>query len=58
LNGVVLRDNAAKSGGGVGFFAQFAGQSLTIFNSQFIDHRAKDTIAGTRICRRRDRRPW
>ena len=46
LNSVIIRDSAAKNGGGVGFFVQYPGQSLTIANSQFINNVAKNTVTG------------
>jgi hypothetical protein len=46
LDNVIVRDNVAKSGGAIGFWAQFPGQSLTIRDSQFIDNRARELIAG------------
>ena len=46
LDSVIVRDNAAKSGGAIGFWAQFPGQSLTIRDSQFIDNRARELVAG------------
>ncbi len=46
LDSVIVRDNAAKNGGGVSFLGQYPGQTLTIVDSQFIDNRAKETIAG------------
>src|SRR5205814_1724205 len=46
LDSVIIRDNAAKSGGGVAFAVQYPGQSLTIANSQFINNVAKPTVAG------------
>ena len=45
LNSVVIRDSAAKNGGGVAFFVQYPGQSLTVANSQFINNVAKSTVA-------------
>jgi hypothetical protein len=46
LNSVIIRDSAAKNGGGVSFDVQYPGQSLTITNSQFINNVAKPTVAG------------
>ena len=46
LDSVVIRDSQAKSGGGLLFNAQYAGQSLTITNSQFIDNAAKPVVTG------------
>ena len=46
LNSVIIRDSAAKNGGGVGFLVQYPGQSLTIANSQFINNVAKNTVTG------------
>jgi len=41
LDSVTIRDSIARNGGGVGFFPQYPGQSLTITNAQFIDNIAK-----------------
>ena len=46
LNSVIIKGSVAKNGGGVGFFVQYPGQSLTIANSQFINNVAKNTVAG------------
>jgi hypothetical protein len=45
LDSVTIRDNVAMWGGGVFFFTQYAGQALTITNSQFINNTAKPNIA-------------
>jgi hypothetical protein len=41
LDGMVIRDNAAKAGAGLSFLTQYANQSLTITNSEFHDNLAK-----------------
>ncbi len=41
LDSVTIRDNVAQWGGGVMFFTQYAGQTLTITNSQFINNVAQ-----------------
>ncbi len=41
LKDVIVQNSQAKVGGGVGFFAQFPGQSLTVTNSQFLNNIAK-----------------
>ena len=41
LTDVIVQNSQAKNGGGVGFFSQFPGQSLTITNSQFLNNIAK-----------------
>ena len=46
LDSVVIRDSAAKAGGALVFNAQYAGQVLTITNSQFINNVARPTVAG------------
>ena len=46
LESVVIRDNFAKSGGGVQFRSQYPGQSLTIGRSQFLDNVAGPVVAG------------
>ena len=38
LDSVTIRDNRAKTGGGVQLLVQYPGQSLTITNSQFFDN--------------------
>ncbi len=45
LDSVTIRDNVAQWGGGVMFFTQYAGQTLTITNSQFINNIAKPNLA-------------
>ena len=46
LDSVTIRDSSAKAGGGVGFFLQHPGQTLTITHSQFLDNFARPTVSG------------
>jgi hypothetical protein len=46
LQDVVIRDSAARVGGGVNYQAQYPGQTLTIANSTFYNNRAMPVIAG------------
>jgi uncharacterized delta-60 repeat protein len=42
LDSVIVDNSIARSGGGVAFWAQYPGQTLTITNSQFLDNTARD----------------
>jgi hypothetical protein len=43
---VVIRDSAARLGGGVNYQAQYPGQTLTIANSTFYNNKAMPLVAG------------
>jgi hypothetical protein len=45
LDSVVIRDSVARNGGGLQYNFQYAGQSLTITNSQFVNNVAKPLSA-------------
>ena len=47
LDGMVIRDSAARAGGGLGFNIVYPGQSLTITNSQFINNVAMNLATDT-----------
>ena len=49
LDSVVLDDNAAKSGGGISFLTQYAGQSLTITNSFLVFNVARPLSVVTTV---------
>jgi len=51
LDGMVIENNQARAGGGLGFFLQYPNQSLTITNSRFVGNIAKplSAIASTTI---------
>jgi streptogramin lyase len=45
LDSVIIQNNIAPRGGGVSFLAQYAGQSLTVTNSQFLNNIATPLVA-------------
>ena len=45
LDNVIIQNNIAPRGGGVSFLTQYAGQSLTITNSQFLNNIAAPLVA-------------
>lgn len=45
LDSVVFEGNSATRGGGVAFFVQYPGQTLSITQSQFFDNAAVETVA-------------
>ena len=47
LDSVVIENNRAVRGGGVTFFAQYPGQSLSITNSNFLDNVAVELVPPT-----------
>ena len=47
VDSVTIRDSSAWMGGGIGFYLQYPGQTLTITNSQVIANFAKPTVSGS-----------